>query len=263
MDRRLKRAIDAGDHVLGSWVSIGHPAMAEIPASLGFDFVVVDTEHTPTSLETVENMIRAVEAARGSTEPIVRVAGNDPVRIKRVLDLGVGGVMVPMVETAEQARAVVDAIRYPPQGNRGIAAARASRYGLDLGERVAGGGEDLVTVVQVETERGVEHADEIAAVDGVDVVFVGPADLSASLGVFGEWDHERYQTAIERVIAAADDAGVAAGTLALDAADVHAQLEAGFSFVIAGIDASHVVDGCREVRQAYVDGIAERGGRSR
>ena len=257
MDRRLKQTVERGNPVVGSWVSIGHPAMAEIPASLAFDFVVVDTEHTPTSLETVENMVRAVDAAEGPTEPIVRVAGNDPVRIKRVLDLGVGGVMVPMVESADEAAAVVDAVRYPPEGGRGIAAARSSRYGMDLGERVDSGGDDLLTVVQIETERGLDNVAEIVAVDGVDVAFVGPADLSASLGVFADWDHERYRDAVERVVAAVEDADVAAGTLAFDASDVHEQLETGFSFVIAGVDATHVVDGCREAKRAYETGLDE------
>jgi 2-keto-3-deoxy-L-rhamnonate aldolase RhmA len=259
MDGRLKRAVEAGDPVVGSWASIGHPAMAEIPAALAFDFVVVDTEHAPTSLETVENMIRAVEAADGPTEPLVRVAANDPVRIKRVLDLGVGGVMVPMVETADEAAAAVDAVRYPPEGNRGIAPGRSSRYGLDLAERVDSGGEDLLVVVQIESERGLENVEDIVAIDGVDVAFVGPADLSASLGRFADWDHDRYRAAVERVVAAADEAGVAAGTLAFDASDVHKQLETGFSFVIAGVDAAHVVDGCREVKRAYeanLDGSA-------
>lgn len=255
MNGRLKRTVESGDHVVGSWVSIGHPAMAEIPASLGFDFVVVDTEHTPTSLESVENMLRAVEAANGPTEPIVRVAGNDPVRIKRVLDLGVGGVMVPMVETAEEARAVVDAVRYPPEGSRGIAGGRSSRYGMDLQERVASGGDELLTVVQVETEAGLANVDEIVAVDGVDVAFVGPADLSASLGVFADWDHDQYREAVDRVVTAADAAGVAAGTLAFDIADVHEQLEAGFSFLIAGVDATHVIDGCTEAKRAYESGL--------
>lgn len=255
MDGRLKRTIEAGDPAVGSWVSIGHPAMAEIPASLAFDFVVIDTEHTPTSLETVENMLRAVEATTGPTEPIVRVASNDPVRIKRVLDMGVGGVMVPMVETADEANAVVDAVRYPPAGSRGIAGGRSSRYGMDLQERVESGGEELLTVVQVETERGLANVEEIVAVDGVDVAFVGPADLSASLGLFADWDHDRYRGAVERVVSAAEEAGVAAGTLAFDASDVHQQLEAGFSFVIAGVDATHVIDGCREAKRAYETGL--------
>lgn len=251
MDGRLKRTVEAGEPAVGSWVSIGHPAMAEIPAALGFDFVVVDTEHAPTSLETVENVIRGVEATAGPTEPIVRVEANDPARIKRVLDLGVAGVMVPMVETAEEASEVVEAVRFPPDGSRGVGPGRGSRYGMDLEEQVESGGADLLTVVQIETERGLANVEAIVAVDGVDVAFVGPADLSASLGVFAEWDHERYREAVERVVTAAEDAGAAAGTLAFDAADVHERLDAGFSFVIAGVDATHVVDGCREAKRAY------------
>lgn len=255
MNDRLKRAVKRREPTVGSWVSISHPAMAEIPAQLGFDFVVIDTEHTPAGLETVENMLRAVEATDSQTVPLVRVAWNDPVRIKRVLDMGVAGVMVPMVETAQEAQNAVDAIRYPPEGNRGIAAARASRYGLNLSDSVTDAGKDLLTVVQIESERGLSNVEAIAAVDGVDVVFVGPADLSASLGVFGEWDHDRFVDAVDRVILAAERAGIVAGTLALDSADVATQVATGFRFVIAGVDASHVMDGWREAKQVYDESI--------
>ena len=255
MSEGLKRSVVAGESVVGSWVSIGHPAMSEIPAALGFDFVVIDTEHTPTSLETVGNMVRAVDAASGPTEPIVRVADNDPILIKRVLDIGVAGVMVPMVETAQEARAAVEACRYPPAGNRGIAAARDSRYGMDLGTNVESAGEELVIAVQVETETALTNVESIASVEGVDVVFVGPADLSASLGVFADWDHERYRDAVERVVAAADESSAAAGILALDADDVRQQIDTGFSFVIAGIDATHVIDGCRDAKRAFESGV--------
>lgn len=255
MDDRLKTVVESGEPTVGSWISIGHPAMAEIPAQLGFDFVVVDTEHTPTGLETVENMLRAVEATEGPTVPLVRVAWNDPVRIKRVLDLGVAGVMIPMVETPEEAREAVEAVRYPPDGNRGIAAARASRYGLTLGDSVAEGGSRLLTVVQIESERALSNVEEIAAIDGVDVIFVGPADLSASLGVFGQWDHDRYTEAVDRVITAASDAGIAAGILALDSEDVATQVDAGFSFVIAGVDAAHVLDGWRSAKETYDESV--------
>lgn len=257
MTNRVKRKLEAGESVVGSWVSIGHPAMAEIPAALSFDFVIVDTEHTSTSLETVENVLRAVDGTPGPTESVVRVAANDETQIKRVLDLGVAGVMVPMVESAAEAQAVVDAVRYPPAGNRGIAGSRASRYGLDLAANVDSAGEGLLTVVQVESEAGLANVDEIAAVEGVDVLFVGPADLSASLGIFGEWDHERYVDAIERVVSAAEEYDIAAGILAIDAEDVTEQLAMGFRFTVAGVDATHVVDGCRKAMSAYEEGLDE------
>ncbi|WP_231186844.1 aldolase/citrate lyase family protein [Haladaptatus sp. DYF46] len=114
-------AVRTGVAVVGSWISIGHPAVAEMSAELGFDFVVIDAEHTSMSLETVETLARAVDAASGETEPLVRVADDDPARLKRVLDTGVSGVIVPMVETEAQARGIADATRYPPEGVRGVA----------------------------------------------------------------------------------------------------------------------------------------------
>ncbi|MFB9807932.1 HpcH/HpaI aldolase/citrate lyase family protein [Haladaptatus pallidirubidus] len=184
----LRQAVRAGDSVVGTWVTIGHPAVAEMSAELGFDFVVLDAEHSSMSLETVENLARAVDAASGETKPVVRLPDDDPTRIKRVLDTGVSGVIVPMIETAEQARAVVRATRYPPEGERGVAGSRAAKYGLELEEYFERANDELLVMVQIESAKGVGHAGSIAAVDGVDALFVGPADLSASIGRFGETD---------------------------------------------------------------------------
>ena len=169
-------------------------------ASLGFDFLLIDTEHTTMSLETVENMVRAADAADGEAPTVVRVPWNDPVRIKRVLDIGVDGVMVPMVESADEARELVSATRYPPEGKRGIAAGRAADYGLHFEEYVRNADGSILTVVQIETETGLANVDEIAAVDGVDALFVGPADLSGSLGVFAQWESDRLADAIDDVV---------------------------------------------------------------
>lgn len=234
---------------VGTWLSIPHPTVAEISAGVGYDFAVIDTEHAPTTTETVENVVRAIEAA-GDTVPLARVARNDPVRIKRLLDTGVAGLMIPMVETAEEAREAVDAMTYPPEGNRGIAAARASGYELTV-EHVERVSDDLATIVQIETEDGVGNAAEIGAVEGIDALFVGPADLSGSLGAFGEFDDERVTSAIERVIDAGRETDTPVGTLATSGDEIERFHAAGFDFLIVGTDMDHLRSGGRSAIETY------------
>jgi len=209
----LKRALREREPVESTWVSIPHPAVAELAAEQGFDCVFLDSEHTPASVETIEELVRAVDAGNdGETASVVRVPWNDPVRIKRVLDTGPTGVMVPMVETRAEAEAFVEATRYPPEGVRGMAAGRASGYGTRFAEYVERANDEVVAIAQIETATGVENASDIAAVDGLDALFVGPADLGASLGA--EPGDETFEAAVERVVEAAHEAGTPVGTLA-------------------------------------------------
>jgi 2-keto-3-deoxy-L-rhamnonate aldolase RhmA len=235
---------------VGTWTSLSDPAVAEIAAGGGFDFVV-DTEHAPLGLETVADCLRAIDAAAGRS--VVRVPWNDPVHIKRLLDLGPDGLLVPMVDTASAAREAVAATRYPPEGERGVAAPRAFGYGRDFEAYVEADHRDLAVVVQVETETAVENAADIASVDGVDAVFVRPADLSASLGVFAEWTHEAFANAVERVLAAGDAAGIPVGTLGTSPAEIRALGSLGFDYVVAGVDFAHLVAGQRRALAAAED----------
>ncbi|WP_435157263.1 HpcH/HpaI aldolase family protein [Haladaptatus sp. DFWS20] len=247
----LRRAVRAGDPVVGTWISIGHPAVAEMSAELGFDFVVIDTEHSSMSISTVENLVRAVDAASGETKSVVRLPDDDPTRIKRILDTAVSGVIVPMVETAEQARGVVEATRYPPDGRRGVAGSRASTYGLELADYFERANDELLVMVQIESAKSVGHAGSIAAVDGIDALFVGPADLSASLGRFGETDS--LDSEISAVLDAAGESDTAVGTIALDPEDVERWVETGFDFQVVGIDLDYLIDGARRAKRRYED----------
>ena len=233
---------------VGTWTSLSDPAVAEIAAGAGFDFVVVDTEHTPLGLETVADCLRAVDANDGQS--VVRVPWNDPVRIKRLLDLGPDGLLVPMVDTAEAAREAVAATRYPPEGERGVAAARAADYGRTFGSYVESDHRDLTLVLQVETGDAVENAADIAAVDGVDALFVGPADLSASLGVFAEWTDDVFLEAVETVLEAGEEAGVPVGTLGTTPEQIRALGSLGFDYIVAGADFTHLVEGQRRALEA-------------
>ena len=249
MTERLKRALDARETLVGTWLSVGHPTVAELQAQLGFDFVTIDAEHAATSLETIENMARAVDAAEGETETIVRVADDDPVHLNRVLDTGVSGVIVPMVETVSQARAVVDATHYPPDGSRGVAGSRASSYGLHLEEYFGRANDEVVTILLIETAKGVENASAIADVDGVDALFVGPADMSATLGDFGDPDSIEHD--ISAVIDAGRAADTAVGTIALAPDDVEQWVDAGFDFHVVGVDADYLVRGARRAKKRF------------
>jgi len=245
-----------GEPVVGNWLSMSDPAVAEISSGLGFDFVMIDTEHTPSSLETVTNLVRGVQAG-GDAAPLVRVPWNDHVRVKRVLDIGPAGLMSPLVATAEEAESFVEAARYPPEGRRGVAAARASKYGLEFPEYVDRANDDLVLVTQVETEEAVANAGEIAAVDGIDALFVGPADLSRALGDLGAYDAERFRDAVDRVLEAAHAEDVPVGTLATSRDDVDRWAEVGYDFQLVGTDAGYVLQGSREAKAAYESLMSE------
>lgn len=268
----------AADRPVGGWCSVPSPTVAEVMANQAFDFLAIDTEHAPTTTESVENLVRAVDAAPGDTETVVRVAWNDHVRIKRVLDTGISGVMAPRIESAEAARELVRACRYPPQGDaaegpageavdsdgvrgrRGVAAARASDYGARIDEVVRTVNDDLAVIAQIETGAAVDAAAEIAAVPGIDALFVGPADLSASLGCFREFDDPEFEAAIADTLAAGDEAGVPVGTLATSEKRIDAWLDAGFDFLIAGTDAGFLANGASRAIDRYEERV-DRDGR--
>lgn len=232
----FRAALAASDRPLaGMWVCSGSPIAAEIAAGSGLDWLLLDMEHSATSLETVVTLLQ-VTAAYPVT-PVVRVPGNDPVVIKQVLDLGAQNLIVPMVSSADEARAAVAATRYPPQGVRGVgsALARSARWNRVDGY-LADAAEHVSLTVQIETTEGVANAAEIASVEGVDAVFVGPSDLSASMGLLGQQSHPDVVAAVHRVFAAARDAGTPVGVNAFDPAVAEAHLSEGADFVAVGAD---------------------------
>ena len=246
----LRDRFEAGD-ALGTWVSIGHPAIVEAAARAGFDFVLIDTEHTEMSLETVAELVRAAAAAPGSLGVVVRPAWNDQVRIKRILDIGVDGLMVPMIDTVDAAEELVRATRYPPGGDRGVASGRAAGYGQQFVEYVKEDHRSLLTIAQIETPTGVENAGDIAALDGIDALFVGPADLSASLGVFAEWDAPELDDAMTDVIESGAAEDVPVGTLAVRKEDIEDRVGRGFDYLMAGKDMTTLIEGGERICETY------------
>src|SRR5258707_9102225 len=192
----FKRALAAGKPQIGLWLSMTSAVATEVVAGAGFDWVLVDMEHSANDLVDVVAHLRA--AVGGSAEPVVRVPWNEPVLVKRVLDAGARSLLFPFVQSAEEARRAVAATRYPPKGIRGVAGTtRANRYGRvkDYAKRVE---DELCVLVQVETRQAVDEIEAIAAIDGVDGLFIGPADLSASMGHLGNWQRPEIWQAIIR-----------------------------------------------------------------
>lgn len=237
-----------GTPLRGTFLSLGEPLVARMIAHLGFDWVLIDLEHGATSEGSLPSLLMAVEGSECS--PIVRVVSNDQDCIKRVLDLGAVGVMVPYVSTSGEARDAVSFTRYPPHGCRGVASSTiATGYGLSTDQYHAETLEKTLVIVQVETREGVDNIDQIASVDGVDVVFVGPLDLSFNLGCPKQFDHPDLLAALKRVVAACRDHDKAAGILSSEERiDHHRSL--GFTFIAVGSDTGALREGLTRYRDA-------------
>jgi len=230
----FKRALAAGRTQIGLWTSLGTGTAVEILAGAGFDWLLIDTEHSPTELPMVVDQLRAIEGT--GVSPIVRPAWNDPVLFKRLLDVGVQTLLVPYVQTAEEARRAVAATRYPPQGTRGIAVVhRANRYGRVKDYHVQADRE-MCVLVQLETRRAVADLEGIAAVEGVDGLFIGPSDLAGDLGFLGNNRHPEAVAVFADACARARKAGKPIGILAPVEEDARRYLEMGFGYVAVGSD---------------------------
>jgi 4-hydroxy-2-oxoheptanedioate aldolase len=232
---RVKQQIRDGQASVGVFQNAMSPSIAELFGLVGFDFLCVDAEHGPMAVESCEAMIRAADGAGIPT--LVRIAENSPQNILRYLDAGALGVQIPMVNTAEQAMAVVNAVKYPPVGRRGLAAVRANGWGLggNLGDYTRQANAETLVVIQVETREAIENLDAILAVDGVDIVFLGPTDLSTSLGYPGEPNRAEVQEVIGGLIERIHAAGLASGTVAYDSAAIARVKQRGVQFILGGL----------------------------
>ena len=242
--------------LIGMWVVSGSPIAAEIAAGSGLDLLLIDGEHSANTLESIQLQLQVVAAF--PVCPLVRVPFGDAVVIKQVLDLGAQNLIVPMVSSAEQAAALVQAVRYPPQGVRGVgsALARSSRWNR-IDDYLAQADDSVSLTVQIESAEAVEQVEDILAVDGVDAVFVGPADLSASLGLLGQQGHPTVVSAVERVLDAAGAAGKPAGVNAFDPVVAEHYLDRGASFVLVGADVSLLARASEQLAERFIDGRSD------
>ena len=245
----FKAALKAGKPQIGLWVALANPLSTELVGGCGFDFLVIDGEHSPNDIPSIMSQLQALN---GSTSPaVVRPPVGEAWLIKQALDIGAQTILVPMVDTAEQAQALVAAVRYPPDGIRGVAAlTRAAQYGRTP-DYLKTANREVCLLVQIETRRGLDNLDAIAAVEGVDGVFIGPSDLSAALGHLGDPMHPEVKAAIEDAMVRIARAGKAPGILMADEAFARRCLDLGALFVAVGSDAVLLSRGAQALVAAY------------
>lgn len=235
LTNKFKHALKAGRPQIGLWLGLCSGYSAEILAGTGFDWLLIDSEHAPNDISTILAQLQGI--APYSSQPVVRPAWNDPVIVKQLLDIGAQTLLFPMIQNAAQACEAVRATRYPPAGIRGVgsALARASRWNR-IPDYLSRANDEICVLVQVETREALQNLPEIAAVEGVDGVFIGPADLSADMGHLGNPQHPEVQSAIEQAIVQIQSSGKAAGILMTNVDTAKHYLNLGALFVAVGVD---------------------------
>lgn len=246
---KVRRLLEAGTPAFGTFNWLTGPECIEILGAAGFDFVVIDMEHGPHGQDNLPAMLRAADAS--GIVPIVRVTQNEPTLILRALDLGAKGLHIPQVNTAAEAKSLVQSARYWPLGERGFApGTRAARFGaLTTEEYITQANQDPLLIVHIENKHGVENLDEILRVAGIDVVFIGPADLSQSLGIPGRLSHPKVCELIEITILKAKQAGLPVGIFATDTKDAARWIQAGVNYVALGADSMFLFNTTRSLVQ--------------
>jgi len=245
----FKRRLGEPGVQYGMWVSLADPVAAEITASAGFDWMMIDAEHSPNDLRT---LLSQLQAAFGyPVSPVIRPPRGDSVVIKQYLDIGAQTVLIPMVETAEQAAEMVAATRYPPAGIRGVATARGARWGR-VDDYFKHANDEMCVLVQIETIKGVSNLMEIALTNGVDGVFIGPSDLGAALGHLGDPTNPEVIEAVKESIAAVRAAGKPAGVLSVNPDLARTFRDAGANFVAVGVDTQMLAKHTQSLAASYI-----------
>jgi 2-dehydro-3-deoxyglucarate aldolase len=242
---QLKSKLAKSELTIGSWITLGHPAIAEIMAAAGFDWLVLDMEHSVLQLNEIQSIIQVLD--KQQCPAIVRLTSNHPDQIKRVMDAGATGVMVPMVKSAADAQAAVQGVYYPPRGQRGVGLARAQGYGASFPEYQRWLEKNAVVVVMIEHVDAVKAIDEILAVPGIDAYIIGPYDLSGSMGMPGELNHPEVQAAIDKVLEAGKRAKKPGGIHVIepDPDALQQRIKAGFNFLGYALDIRILDSICR------------------
>lgn len=243
MNNKLRRALIDKTLTLGAWLQIGHPASAELLARAGFDWVCVDLEHGAIGLETMTNIFRALGTF--DCAPVARLPLNDPTWIHRTLDAGARALIIPMVKTAEEAKNAVREAKYPPHGTRGFGFSRANMHGIDFSDYTSTANDEIAMIMQIEHHEAIANLDEILAVEGIDGLFIGPYDLSGSMGITGQFDHPRMTEALDTFLASCREHGMAAGTHVVqpDETSVARAIQDGYTLIALGIDTLYLYNG--------------------
>ena len=255
--KNLKEKLSAGEAVHGCWLNSGSAINAEIVGNAGFDWVTLDLEH---GIGTENNLINQLQALSGSeTVRIVRVEALVRQRVSRVLELGADGVLFPQIQNSQEAEQAISYMRYPPDGVRGMAnMIRATDFGQSFEEYYTGYKDNLLGIIQIETLESLNYLDEIASIDGVDVLFVGPADMSLALGVFRQFDHPKYIETLEKVRDAAMKAGKATGTLLRNPDEYEKYYKLGYRMLGCGADSVFVLQGALDMARELNDRNAKQ-----
>ncbi len=250
-ENTLKKRLASGEVLYGAWLGMADAYAAEMAATAGFDWLLIDGEHAPNDIRSLSEQLAAVLPSPSAA--VVRPVHDDPALIKQLLDIGAQSLLVPMVESAEQARAILRATRYAPAGIRGVGAslARASRFGL-VADYIATANDQICLILQVESRAGMASLDEMLTIDGVDGVFIGPSDLAADMGYPGNAGHPAVRDAVLGAITRIRAAGKTAGVLATDSAFIDDCLAAGANFVGVGIDVLMYVGALRNLAAKYI-----------
>jgi 4-hydroxy-2-oxoheptanedioate aldolase len=257
----VKRRLAAGEPSIGTWLALPSPESAEFVATLGLDWLVADSEHNPIDIRTLAQMFGAI--APTGVAPMVRIPWNTPENFKRVLDSGAAGIVVPMVNSKEEAERAVEATYYPPKGARSVGAGLAAlRYGASGGEYLRNADDEILLVLQIEHIQAVEHCDEILSVPGVDACFIGPNDMAASMGIgIGvplESDDSRMVEAIAHVQKTAKACGVAPGIHCSDSNGVNQRIAEGFQFLALASELRYMLSGLKDAIDALNWRASER-----
>jgi 2-dehydro-3-deoxyglucarate aldolase len=244
----LRERLKAGEVIVGSWLNTGSPIVAELMAASGFDFLAVDTEHSAVDAPQALAMFQAIAAGWPDCAPLVRLPGNDYAVTKRFLDAGAEGVIAPLINSGEEVRRLIRSVKYPPLGERGVGFGRSHGYGFEFDAYMARADRDLLTCVQIEHIDAVRHIDEILAPDAVDAAFIGPYDLTASMGVTAQFNHSDYLAALERVLAACREHGVAPGIHVVPPKpdQVADRIAEGFRLIAYSLDLTLLGTACRD-----------------
>lgn len=244
--KNLKSRLKQGETLNGCWLNLGSSVTAEIVGLAGFDWVLIDLEHGAGVEKDALHQLQALKHTPAAS--IVRVESTERQRIHRVLDLGAEGVMCPRINNLIEAKEAANGLLYPPKGSRGVAKmVRATGFGENFPTYRKESSENILKVIQIETVEALNYLDEIAALDGVDVLFIGPSDLSMELGIYGQLDHPTFKDALKKTIDAAQGCGKVAGILLPDPDDFATYHEMGMRMIACGADATFVAEGARHM----------------
>ena len=234
--------------IIGSWINTASPVVAEVMSASGFDYLVVDAEHSAVDMNDCLHLFQAIKAGNPNCKPMVRMPGNAYQDTKRYLDAGAMGVIAPLITTREEAELLVHSTKYPPQGGRGVGYGRSHGYGFAFDEYMKTADEETFVCIQLEHIKAVENIDDIFSVKGIDAAFIGPYDLSASMGLTAQFEHPDYEKAVQTILQKCQQYGLRAGIHVVqpDPGEARKRIEEGFSMIAYSLDITMIGKSCRD-----------------